>query len=64
MGRIKTTLIKRTAKKLMSDSSDRFTDKFDDNKKSVTESLNVDSKKLRNTIAGYMTKLKRRENIV
>jgi|TARA_B100001964_G_C13888059_1_gene445949 small subunit ribosomal protein S17e len=61
MGRIKTKLIKRTVKKLINEHREKFTDKFDDNKKSVVELLEVESKKLRNIVAGYLTKLKKRE---
>ena len=57
MGRIKTTLIKRTAIKLFNNYRDRFKPDFDKNKKIVMELAKVPSKKLRNTIAGYITRL-------
>jgi len=56
MGRIKTRLIKRTVKSLLSDENKKFSKDFDKNKKMVTELLEVQSKKLRNVIAGYVTK--------
>ena len=57
MGRIKTTLIKRTGKKLYSEHKDEFKDKFEYNKKIVDGLVDVQSKKLRNIIAGYVTRL-------
>ena len=57
MGRIKTTQIKRVTKKLMELYSDKFTPSFDGNKKVVEQFLEVRSKKLRNVVAGYATRL-------
>jgi small subunit ribosomal protein S17e len=57
MGRIKTTLIKRTALKLFSNHESKFKKEFEDNKKIVSELTEVQSKKLRNVIAGYITRL-------
>jgi ribosomal protein S17E len=56
MGRIKSLLVKRTAKKLIKE-QDFYNTKFDDNKK-ILGSL-MPSKKVRNKIAGYITRLKR-----
>ena len=56
MGRIKTRLIKRTVKSLLSNENNKFSKDFDKNKKMVTGLLEVQSKKLRNVIAGYVTK--------
>ncbi len=56
MGRIKTRLIKRTVKTLLSKDDRKFGKEFEKNKKMVTEMLDVRSKKLRNVIAGYVTK--------
>ena len=56
MGRIKTMLIKRTVNKLLDLHRDKFTNKFDNNKKFVVEVADIPSKKLRNIIAGYITK--------
>ena len=55
MGRIRTGHIKRSAKKLMS--KHKFTGEFDKNKKLVSEKAEIPTKKLRNQIAGYITKL-------
>ena len=61
MGRIKTMLIKRTVNKLIEEHGDMFSNQFEHNKKAVVEFLDVESKKLRNIVAGYVTKLKKRE---
>ncbi|MBS3165883.1 30S ribosomal protein S17e [Candidatus Woesearchaeota archaeon] len=56
MGRIKTMLIKRSVNTLLKNNPKKFTSTFDKNKKAVSEQLDVRSKKLRNIIAGYLTK--------
>ena len=60
MGRIKTTLVKRSGKKLLRINEDVFSKDFDKNKKAVSEKAVILSKKLRNGIAGYITRMKRR----
>lgn len=57
MGRIKTTPIKRAAKKLVRDHRQKFKPDFAKNKKIVSELLETPSKKLRNVITGYVTRL-------
>lgn len=57
MGRIKTTLIKRTSKKLLAEYSDRFSPDFEKNKPVVHELLPKVNKKMRNIVAGYVTRL-------
>ncbi|MBI2110002.1 30S ribosomal protein S17e [Candidatus Woesearchaeota archaeon] len=57
MGRIKTTLIKRTARKLYTNYRERFKPEFDYNKKAIDGLIQLPSKKMRNTIAGYVTRL-------
>jgi small subunit ribosomal protein S17e len=61
MGRIKTTLIKRTTLKLYKEHKDSFKNDFEHNKKVVGELINSPSKKLRNIIAGYATRLVKQE---
>jgi small subunit ribosomal protein S17e len=61
MGRIKTTLVKRVSQDLMAQHSGRFTTSFDANKERVGELADVPSKKIRNIIAGYVTRLKQKE---
>ena len=56
MGRIKTMLIKRTVNTLLKTDPKKFTTSFDKNKKATTDLLEIRSKKLRNVIAGYITK--------
>ena len=62
MGRIKTTFIKRKTKELLKMHGDKFTTDFERNKKLTDSYTILTSKKLRNVIAGYMTRLKRKEN--
>ncbi len=57
MGRIKTALIKRVSNELINEHRDKFKESFDENKKIVDELADVPSKKLRNVIAGHITKL-------
>ncbi len=59
MGKVRTSLVKRTARKLLALYPDRFTRDFEHNKRMVAELLDVQSKKLRNQIAGYITRLVR-----
>ncbi|MBI2102466.1 30S ribosomal protein S17e [Candidatus Woesearchaeota archaeon] len=61
MGRIKTTFIKRKTKELFKTYGDQFTTDFASNKGMANKTVKVESKKLRNIIAGYMTRLKRKE---
>ena len=61
MGRIKTTLIKRKTRELLDEHSDKFTPNFTENKNLIAQYTNISSKKLRNTIAGYLTRLKKKE---
>ena len=56
MGRITIGSVKRDAEKIMTVHKGKFSKKFDENKKRVTECAEVKSKKLRNLIAGYITK--------
>ena len=63
MGRIKTTLIKRTANTLIKKYPEKFTENFDENKKAIAEVAEVQSKKLRNVIAGYITRLTKKQKL-
>jgi len=56
MGRIRTKFVKRMADKLISLHGKSFTTDFDKNKLKVGELTDVSSKRLRNQIAGYLTK--------
>ena len=57
MGRIKTAMIKRVTNKLVQQYRSDFKKDFEGNKKLVTNFADVKSKKIRNTIAGYVTRL-------
>ncbi len=61
MGRIKTTFIKRKTRELLDIHGEKFTTDFAENKKITNLYTNASSKKLRNTIAGYLTRLKKKE---
>ena len=60
MGTIKPTYIKSLAKHLLKDVPD-FTADFELNKQLVAQHTNVESKGVRNRIAGYITHKKQRE---
>ena len=61
MGRIKSKVVKRATNALLKDNSDVFTGKFEENKE-VLKSLGLtDSKKVRNQIAGYITRIRKKE---
>jgi small subunit ribosomal protein S17e len=62
MGRIKTTFVKRKTKELLNKHGDNFSTDFSQNKVITDKYTDVSSKKLRNVIAGYMTRLKRQED--
>ncbi len=57
MGRIKTSFVKSIAKYLFEKHSDKFTTDFSKNKEIVKQLVDMKSKKLRNIVAGYLTKL-------
>jgi len=55
MGKVRTSLIKRTARKLVTMYPNLFTADFEHNKQAVAKLCIAYSKKLRNQIAGYIT---------
>ncbi|MBC8500354.1 MAG: 30S ribosomal protein S17e [Nanoarchaeota archaeon] len=59
MGRIKTQLVKSVTHKLMKEHGEEFTEEFNKNKGLVNELTDVESKKIRNIIAGYITRMKK-----
>ncbi|MEM0230578.1 MAG: 30S ribosomal protein S17e [Candidatus Woesearchaeota archaeon] len=62
MGRIKTNMIKRVSRELIEKHRSELTTDFEKNKKVVAEKLNfVPSKRVRNIIAGYVTRLAKRK---
>lgn len=60
MGRIKTSLVKRVSKQLIEKHKQEFSEDFAKNKKVVSKNAIIRSKKLRNIIAGYATRLTKR----
>jgi small subunit ribosomal protein S17e len=63
VGRIKTKKIKRATQKIFAQNKDLMSTKYEDNKKVVNERYEIVSKKLRNTIAGYCTRLKKQQEM-
>ena len=61
MRRIKTILIKRTAIKMLNENSELFTNEFGHNKAAVDSLADVPSKKMRNIISGYISRLMRQK---
>lgn len=58
MGRIKSAIVKRIAKRLVIEKPGIFTKGFENNKKILGKA--VTQKRARNAIAGYITKLAKR----
>jgi len=61
VGAIKPIYIKSLAKQLLTEVAE-FTDDFEVNKKLVEEHTNIESKGVRNRVAGYITHKKRQES--
>ena len=57
MGRIKTKAVKRITNELVENHFDEFSEEFDANKEIVEKYTDIPSKKLRNIITGYVTRL-------
>ncbi|MCS7099602.1 MAG: 30S ribosomal protein S17e [Sulfolobales archaeon] len=57
MGKVYTSLIKRTARKLLEMHPGEVSEDFERNKELVSKYVDVKSRKLRNQIAGYLTRL-------
>ncbi|UCC91735.1 MAG: 30S ribosomal protein S17e [Candidatus Aenigmatarchaeota archaeon] len=56
MGRIKTISIKTLGNELIREHGKKFTDDFGKNKEILSSIKNVKSKKIKNVLAGYITK--------
>ena len=63
MGRIKTSLIKSVTLKLFKNNKGVFKDNFEENKVLLAGMIKTESKKLRNIIAGYLTRLVKQEKL-
>ena len=57
MGRIKTAQIKSAALELFDRHKDIFINDFNENKRTVGACIDVPSKKIRNAVTGYITRL-------
>lgn len=57
MGRIKTKLIKRISLKIFNGHKEELKPDFEENKELVEKFADIPSKKIRNIIAGYVTRL-------
>jgi len=62
MGRIKTSFVKNIAKELIRKHPGKFSADFEKNKEVMVGFVDVNSKKIRNNIAGYITTLFRKIN--
>lgn len=56
MGRIKSIAVKNLAREMIEEHGDKFTTDFEKNKKAVSAVRKIESKKIRNVVAGYITK--------
>jgi len=61
LGRIKTVFIKHLTNRVLERHRDKFTTNFDKNKEILDQVIEINSKKLRNQVAGYITKIMKRE---
>ena len=57
MGRIKTSLVKRTSRQLLAKNTEVFTKEFEDNKRILRGTM--PSKRIRNMVAGYIGRIKK-----
>jgi len=57
MGRIRQTYIKRAARRLLERYPDKFSTDYEQNRRTLDGLTSVESKPLRNKIAGYITTL-------
>lgn len=62
MGRIKTKLVKRSAVQILKHHGDAFSEDFQHNKKAIADVAEIPSKKMRNVITGYLTRLVKQRN--
>jgi small subunit ribosomal protein S17e len=63
MGRIKSTAIKNLARDILEEHGDKFSTDFEKNKKLIEGIRSIESKKIKNVVAGYITKeIRRKEN--
>lgn len=58
MGKVRTDTVKRTSREVLRRFPERFAGDFESDKQAVNELVSTQSKRLRNRIAGYVTRLK------
>jgi small subunit ribosomal protein S17e len=58
LGKVRTDTVKRMSRELVKRFPDRFTGDFESDKQVVNDLVTTPSKRLRNRIAGYITRLK------
>jgi small subunit ribosomal protein S17e len=58
LGKVRIETVKRVSRELLRKYPDRFTGEFESDKQAVKELVATHSKRLRNRIAGYVTRLK------
>ncbi len=63
MGRIKTQLVKRTTNELLEQYGDKFSENYETNKQVVSQLVVGVGKKIRNIIAGYATRLVKKQHV-
>ncbi|OKY77598.1 MAG: Ribosomal protein S17E [Candidatus Methanohalarchaeum thermophilum] len=61
MGRSRQTYIRNIGKKLLDYHGRKFDSDFDENKEKIEELTDINSKKLRNRVAGFITHVKSSE---
>ncbi|MDH5449221.1 MAG: 30S ribosomal protein S17e [Candidatus Bathyarchaeota archaeon] len=57
MGNVRPEHVKRVARELLRRYADKFTTNFDENKEIIQSVTNIASTKLRNRVAGYVTRI-------
>ena len=57
MGRVKTQLVKRVTAQLVRKHGEEFKDNFKENKEVIGRFINIGSKKIKYTIAVYVTRI-------
>ena len=62
MGQVRTLYVKHLAKTLVEKYPGRFTDKFEKNKEELDELVRLESKKIRNQVAGYIVDVIKRQS--
>jgi small subunit ribosomal protein S17e len=64
MGKKRAISVRRIAEKLMEQYPDMFADNFEENKGLVSKVLDLPTKTIRNEVAGYIQRLKKRKLIM